>query len=85
MSRCSWNYWLINPDQAVTDTKMSPPDPVVTIRQRAASLRRKPHDDEEEMHPDAEKPRTVVHGGTSEVNEVSANGPGQEVSRDNMV
>jgi aquaporin related protein len=27
-----WRYWIINPDQAVTDPKMSPPDPISLLR-----------------------------------------------------
>lgn len=30
----SWRYWIINPDQAVTDPKMSPPSPLSNILRR---------------------------------------------------
>ena len=84
MSLCSWNYWVINPGQTATDVKMSPPDPVNALRQRAASLRRKPHDDGEQTLTNGEKPRAATNGGTSDMqNGGSANPHG--IPQDNMV
>lgn len=83
MITVSWNYWTINPGQAVTDTKMSPQDPVVTIRQRAASLRRKPNDDHEQTPPNAEKSGAAVNRGATDVDGAPVNGQGG--SQYNMV
>jgi aquaporin related protein len=78
-----WNYPAINPDQAVTDTSLSPEDPVVAIRQRAASLIRRPDEDHAHTAPNSEKYRTTTNRGTDEANGISTNDQG--VSRDNMV
>lgn len=63
---------------------MSPPDPVNTLRQKAASLRRKPHDDHEQTLPNGEKSRAAANGGINDVqNGAPANPHG--ISQDNMV
>jgi len=56
-----WHYWLINPDQAVTDTKMSPPDPILSMRQRVT---RSNEYDADGVNQGGEKRRQVVNGGT---------------------
>lgn len=48
----SWKYWVINPDQDVIDGKMSPQDPVFTIRQVIAGPKR---DGGERLPPSREK------------------------------
>jgi hypothetical protein len=63
---CSWHYWVINPDQAVTDTKKSPQDPVLTLQQRAASLRRRSVDSRDPIHPRSEKSHPAASEGTGE-------------------
>ena len=41
---------------------MSPPDPVLTIQQKAASLRGRPDDSPEQMHPRSEKTQSLANG-----------------------
>lgn len=45
---------------------MSPPDPVVALRQRAASLVRRPNDDQDQTLPNGEKAATSVDGGVNQ-------------------
>jgi len=79
-----WNYTVINPDQAVTDARKSPQDPVVNIRQRAASILHRPHDDHESTLTNGEKPRNAVDDNTGMVqNGAPANRSG--VPRDDIV
>jgi hypothetical protein len=56
----SWHYWVINPGQAVTDTKMSPPDPVLTMQQRATNFRGRSGDSHEPMD-QGEKSRSAAN------------------------
>ncbi|KAF9646602.1 putative aquaporin 1 [Thelephora ganbajun] len=79
-----WNYWVINPDQAVTDTSLSPPDPVLVIQQRAASLRRRPTDSGEQIRPRNGKPQTAANGSTGETQNGTPENH-QEASQGSMV
>jgi len=75
---------VINPNQAVTDAEMSPPDPVLAIQRRTASFRARSSDNDDEMRPRSEKPQSAANGGTSGVqNGVSENR--REKSQDDMV
>ena len=62
---------------------MSPPDPVLAIRQRATSLRRRPTDDDDQLDSRGEK-RPVASGGTSETQNGTPENH-QGMSRDGMV
>jgi hypothetical protein len=79
----SWHYWVINPDQAVTDAKMSPPDPVLTIQQKAASLRGRSGDNHEQMRTRSEKPRSAANGANEAQNGTPEDRQG--ASHDNIV
>ena len=41
---------------------MSPPDPVLAIQQKAASLRMKTNDSREQIHPRDEKAKSMANG-----------------------
>jgi len=68
----SWRYWTINPNQAVTDTKMSPPDPLLAIQRGIAGLGGRSGNNREQARPRNEKYPSATSGisemqkGTSE-------------------